>query len=214
MENNTSNSASTLDLILRIFSSIILIIFFAFSALVFNSGRNRDKLAGLEYIDIENGFTITYPKGWRIDRSNSSLIKSKNQTAISFTNPVGDINGQFLGSANFTVFFNYAEGPLNLDVYRNIVKSDMSHGLDNFDVLKEEKIIINGLEGYLISSKDDGNKTESASQQKPSYKSLVFITTEAKSNREFFIWATAFESSWTDYEKLFENCIKSFKIPQ
>ena len=213
-ENNLENKPVTaLWTVLKIFSAFFVIAFFVFSGFVFNNNRNRDRLAGEQYIDILDGFTITYPKGWRIERSNTSPIKSRNQTVISFTNPVGDIADKFLGSANFTIFFDYAEGPLDLDVYRNIIKSDMAHGLDNFSILKEEKISVNGLDGYLISASDGGFKDEAFSQ-KPSYRSFIFVTTEGKSNREFFIWATAFESSWPKYEKLFENCIRSFKIPQ
>ncbi|MCX6760149.1 MAG: hypothetical protein NTW46_02290 [Candidatus Nealsonbacteria bacterium] len=213
--NNLENKpASALWITLRIFSAVFVISFFVFSGFVFNSSRNRDKLAGEEYIDIENGFTITYPKGWRVDRSNTSPVKSKNQTIISFTNPVGDIADKFLGSANLAVFFDYSEGPLSLDVSKNIIKSDMSRILLNFTVLKEERISVNNLDGYLILASDNGDKTDDISADNPSYKSLLFITTEGKSNREFFIWATAFEPSWPKYEKLFENCIKSFKIPQ
>jgi len=217
MENESNNlenkPATALWITLKIFSAFFVIAFFVFSGFVFNNNRNRDRLAGEQYIDISDGFTITYPKGWRIERSNTSPIKSKNQTVISFTNPVGDIADKFLGSANLTIFFDYAEGPLDLDIYRNIIKSDMTHSLDSFDILKEEKISVNGLDGYLILASDKGFKDEAFSK-KTSYKSLIFMTTEEKSNREFFIWATAFESSWPKYEKLFENCIRSFKIPQ
>ena len=218
MENSANNlegkPASALWVTLKIFSAFFVITFFIFSGIVFNNNRNRDRLAGEQYINIEDGFIITYPKSWKIERSDMSPIKSKNQTVISFTNPVGDIADKFLGSASLAVFFDYADGPTNLDVYKNIIKSDMSHSFDNFTVLKEEKISVDNLEGYLISASDNGDKANNFSPEKPSYRSLLFITTEEKSNREFFIWATAFESSWPKYEKLFENCIKSFKIPQ
>lgn len=214
INNSKNGSASSLEITLRIFSAVFIISFFVFSGLIFSTNKNRDKLAGKEYIDIEDGFTITYPKDWRVERSNTSAIKSKNQTVISFVNPVGDIADKYLGSASLTIFFDYAEGQLDLDIYKNLIKNEMSYNLDDFVVLSEEKVTINDSNGYLILASDKGDKTKNTIAQKPSYKSFLFITTEEKTNREFFIWATAFELSWPKYEKLFENCIKSFKIPK
>lgn len=213
MEINKSNSVSAVEISLRIFSILLIAGFFVFSGLVFNSGRSRDKAALADYVDIEDGFTMKYPKDWRIEKSNTSDTKSKNQTLVSFTNPVGDIENNFLGSANITVFFDYSESQANLEVFKNIVKSDMAHGLDGFSVIKEEKAVFNNLEGYVILASDNGPKSD-GSGPKPLFRSLIFVTTEQKSNREFLVWAAAFEGNWDKYKSLFKRCLESFKIPQ
>lgn len=217
MENNINNFETRQEpaimTALRILSVIFIIAFFAMSGYLFMSSKNKDLMAKEEYIGMEEGFIISYPKDWLIEKNDELSLKNKNMEAISFNNPVGDIESKFMGPARMMVYFNYADSPVSLDMYKNAIKSDMMHIFDNFAVLKEEKVSINNLEGYLIWASDSGQKMDNFSGEKPSYKSILFVTTEEKSNREFFIWATSFESSWPKYETLFENCIKSFKIP-
>jgi hypothetical protein len=204
---------SAIIMTLRILSGLFLIAFFAFAGLTFYNARTRDRMAVTNYFDLSNGFLVDYPKEWRIEKQEIPLVGSKNKGSISFINPAGDIDGDFLGSAGITVSFDYSDGPQDLEQLKNIVKNDMRNRLDDFTIISEEKASFNGLDGYLIFASDSGEK-EGDTLKKPLYNSLIFVAIEEKTGRDFLIWATSFKSKWDNYENLFLNCIKSFKIPQ
>ncbi len=197
--DNKKETLQSLDIVLKIFSGFFLICFFAFGAYIFINGKYRDKMAVDKYIDVDQGFTISYPRGWVIEKTSAG-----NLLTFSFTNPAADIDGNNFGLAQMMLGIGKSDSShFSLDGFKDTIKFQMEKAFADFEFVEEKKISISGIEAYSILAKEP-----------PSYTSRIILLVEEKTKRQFFISARAFESKWNDYKDLFEKCLLSFEIPK
>ncbi len=188
---------------LKIFSFFILVFFFGVSFYFFFSGRKIEEFPTIKYIDTEEGFAVDYPKGWK------KQIKEKQGVLyIEFLNPSLEKIREYLGFSIFSVRRYQALEKTSLEIVKNFVKEEIEKSDREYETIKEEKININGLEAEYLELLEK----ESKEKLLLDYKIIIVFLEEPKTNRYFFLFATAPAEKWDYYQKLFEKCIFSFEV--
>lgn len=190
-KNGQYNPSDSIEIFIKIFSVSVLIIFSVSAIFYFLAGMLRDKSATEKYVDGKNGFEMAYPSGWK----NSAKDLSEKEVLISFTSERDRaLINIFLSREN-------TEEKFSLDDLKYSFRYDVMNSSENpnFEFLSEEKIIVNGLDAYLIGF----NNT--IKEEKIRGISLLYI----KGKNVFLVSAMAADSDWPDYESLFDKCLKS-----
>lgn len=153
-----------------------------------------DTLEKQAYSNAKHNFTIHQPKGWRIDKSGklgTLAIFFDNKIDKKKTNPF---------AANINILSESAPG-LDLNGYVQASK-DATKLLTDVKQTDDKEVSLNGLPARIIG--------ETFTQGAFHLRNLQLIV--VRNNQAYVVTATALQSSWAQYQDLFESSLVTFTL--
>jgi hypothetical protein len=147
------------------------------------------------YKNTNYGFSIQTPAGWKSDDSGTSGV------IVSLINSVPDSDSGNRFAANVNVV-SESTGTLSLDNYVISSKKVLNTSFNNYKIITENKITVNGLQGDLIEATYEMGVYQLHNLQ-------LFIVSNSKA---YVVTGTALNSVWSTYKNILSSSIMSFAL--
>jgi len=147
------------------------------------------------YSNVQYGFKINAPKGWRVDESGQF------GTLVIFFNTKTDLEGASPFAANINVISVSAQG-LNLNDYADATKEAESEQLQNYKSTEDKTVSVNGTQARIIG----GTFVQGSFH----LRNLQLIA--VKDEQAYIVTGTALESTWNQYQDLIELSLLTFDL--
>ncbi len=154
-----------------------------------------DTLEKQAYSNIQHGFKINPPKGWRVDESGQF------GTLVIFFNTSTDQEGANPFGANINIISESTQG-LNLNDYVAATKEALPKLLQNYKSTEDKSVSINGMQAKMIG----GTFIQGV------FHLRNFQLIAVKNGKAYIVTGTVLNSTWDTYKDLIESSLLTFEL--
>lgn len=163
---------------------------------------SANTLSEQAYSDTKHGFKINPPKGWRVDTSGQD-----GKDLVLFSNFVTDQNGTDVLHSYIDVVSESLQG-YSLNDYMNDGKSILSKSQENYKLIEDRSVVVNGLQSRILEGSFEYKQGQS--QDGLRFRELRLVT--AKGGQVYAVIGVINESVLDQYKNLIESSLLTFNL--